>query len=38
MLASQGAEVVKIEPPDRGDAVPHSGPPFIKGSGRTTGA
>ena len=29
--ANQGAEVVKIEQPDYGDAVRHSGPPFIKG-------
>ena len=31
MLANQGAEVVKIEQPGYGDAVRHSGPPFIKG-------
>jgi len=31
MLANQGAEVVKIEQPGYGDAVRHSGPPFING-------
>jgi crotonobetainyl-CoA:carnitine CoA-transferase CaiB-like acyl-CoA transferase len=31
MLANQGAEVVKIEQPEYGDAVRHSGPPFVKG-------
>ena len=31
MLANQGAEVLKIEQPGYGDAVRHSGPPFIKG-------
>ncbi|WP_435065229.1 CaiB/BaiF CoA transferase family protein [Halobaculum sp. EA56] len=31
MLANQGAEVVKIEQPGYGDAVRHSGPPFIRG-------
>ena len=30
MLANQGAEVVKVEQPGYGDAVRHSGPPFIK--------
>ncbi len=31
MLANQGAEVVKIEQPDYGDAIRHSGPPFVDG-------
>ena len=31
MLANQGAEVVKVEQPGYGDAVRHSGPPFIEG-------
>lgn len=31
MLANQGAEVIKIEQPDYGDAIRHSGPPFIEG-------
>lgn len=31
MLANQGAEVVKIEQPGYGDAIRHSGPPFIDG-------
>jgi crotonobetainyl-CoA:carnitine CoA-transferase CaiB-like acyl-CoA transferase len=31
MLANQGAEVVKVEQPGYGDAVRHSGPPFIQG-------
>jgi crotonobetainyl-CoA:carnitine CoA-transferase CaiB-like acyl-CoA transferase len=31
MLANQGAEVVKIEQPGSGDAIRHSGPPFIEG-------
>lgn len=31
MLANQGAEVVKIEQPGYGDAIRHSGPPFIAG-------
>jgi len=31
MLANQGAEVVKVEQPGYGDAVRHSGPPFIDG-------
>lgn len=31
MLANQGAEVLKIEQPGYGDAVRHSGPPFING-------
>jgi len=31
MLANQGAEVIKVEQPGYGDAVRHSGPPFIEG-------
>ncbi|MFP9193312.1 CaiB/BaiF CoA transferase family protein [Natrialbaceae archaeon A-CW1-1] len=31
MLANQGAEVIKVEPPGYGDAIRHSGPPFIDG-------
>ncbi|APX97461.1 CaiB/BaiF CoA transferase family protein [Natronorubrum daqingense] len=31
MLANQGAEVLKIEQPGYGDAIRHSGPPFIEG-------
>lgn len=31
MLANQGADVIKIEQPDYGDAIRHSGPPFIEG-------
>ena len=31
MLANQGAEVIKVEQPGYGDAVRHSGPPFIDG-------
>lgn len=29
MLANQGAEVIKVEQPGYGDAIRHSGPPFI---------
>ena len=32
MLANQGADVVKVERPDVGDDIRHSGPPFIEGS------
>lgn len=32
MLANQGADVVKIERPDIGDDIRHSGPPFIDGA------
>jgi crotonobetainyl-CoA:carnitine CoA-transferase CaiB-like acyl-CoA transferase len=31
MLANQGADVVKVERPDVGDDIRHSGPPFIDG-------
>jgi len=31
MLANQGAEVVKVEQPGYGDAIRHTGPPFIDG-------
>ncbi len=31
MLANQGAEVLKVEQPGYGDAIRHSGPPFING-------
>jgi crotonobetainyl-CoA:carnitine CoA-transferase CaiB-like acyl-CoA transferase len=29
MLANQGADVIKVERPDHGDDIRHSGPPFI---------
>ncbi|WP_246998373.1 CaiB/BaiF CoA transferase family protein [Halosolutus gelatinilyticus] len=31
MLANQGADVIKIEQPAYGDAIRHSGPPFVDG-------
>jgi len=31
MLANQGADVVKVERPDAGDDIRHSGPPFVGG-------
>ncbi|WP_114576090.1 CaiB/BaiF CoA-transferase family protein [Saliphagus sp. LR7] len=31
MLANQGAEVLKVEQPGYGDAIRHSGPPFVEG-------
>lgn len=31
MLANQGADVIKVERPDAGDDIRHSGPPFIDG-------
>ncbi|MFA1609766.1 CaiB/BaiF CoA transferase family protein [Halobellus rubicundus] len=30
MLANQGADVIKVEQPGYGDAIRHSGPPFIQ--------
>ncbi|WP_302080330.1 CaiB/BaiF CoA transferase family protein [Salinibaculum rarum] len=32
MLANQGADVVKVERPEAGDDIRHSGPPFIDGA------
>ncbi|MDY6764949.1 MAG: CoA transferase, partial [Halobacteria archaeon] len=31
MLSNHGAEVIKVERPDVGDDIRHSGPPFING-------
>ncbi|WP_244531693.1 CaiB/BaiF CoA transferase family protein [Halogranum amylolyticum] len=31
MLANQGADVIKVERPDVGDDIRHSGPPFLDG-------
>ena len=31
MLANQGADVVKVEQPGYGDAIRHTGPPFMQG-------
>ncbi|WP_299232802.1 CaiB/BaiF CoA transferase family protein [Natronomonas sp.] len=31
MLANQGADVIKVERPETGDDIRHSGPPFIDG-------
>lgn len=31
MLANQGADVIKVERPEVGDDIRHSGPPFIEG-------
>lgn len=33
MLANQGADVIKVERPDVGDSIRHSGPPFVEPDG-----